>query len=140
MKNIILALSAFSLLVILFACDEPKGYLMTDDAKFTPDSMIIHVVPLKTDVNQYKYATPWYSTAIEGVEGTLPVVYSIADVTTTDGDVESFKQWAQIKEGVGKVYVPLNHKIKPGSYMISVKVSNIYKVVVLKDVFKLIVQ
>ncbi|MDP4207048.1 MAG: hypothetical protein Q8859_13765, partial [Bacteroidota bacterium] len=68
MKNIILALSAFSLLVILFACDEPKGYLMTDDAKFTPDSMIIHVVPLKTYFNHYKYATPWYSTAIEGVE------------------------------------------------------------------------
>lgn len=124
MKQIIVIL--FFFVLALGAChDVTVGYLEAENAQYAPDSMVIRVEPDPVlDRNRIKYEAPWVSPKIQGVIGTAPIRYRVADVRTLDtGDVEKMKEISYM-DGAGVIYIPLDHDLPVGRYVFSVEVYN----------------
>lgn len=68
-------------------------------------------------------AIPWSTATIEGVLGTQPILYSIANVTSPDGDVDLFKSELEIYGG-GRMQLPFACKAPKGTYRVSILVEN----------------
>lgn len=88
MKNVtgIIILLVFVFISMMGCQDVTVGYLMTSNATYTPDSMVVKAVldPVE-DERQIKFEIPWQSAPIEGVQGTFPMVYSIKSVASDNG-------------------------------------------------------
>ena len=127
-------------LIVLGACDVDEGYLIADEtAGFSIDSLLVYVDP-PVSSSQYKYGTPYFTTSVEGVEGTKPLTYSLYDVTSEDGDVMAMREQIEVKTGIGKISIPVKHTIPAGTYWVSLRVENCYSFIVLEDIVKIVVK
>ncbi len=127
---------------IALSCQKKNvGYLLTNDAVFKPDSMVVRqVLDPVLDAQRIAGQFPWVSIQIQGVDGTFPIRYQIANVTTTNGgDVNVFKQQCKLR-GDGAFEIPLNTTIPKGRYVVDITISNEGYSRLKKNAFKVIVQ
>lgn len=130
------------LMVIGASCHQTKiGYLRTEGATYLPDSTIVRTV-LDEELDKARIANqaPWVSSNLQGVLGTPPITYRIADVKSPDnGDVTLFRQELVIR-GNGVMLVPLVPKSPKGHYVISIEISNEDHSQILEDAFTFIIE
>lgn len=128
------------LVIVQIGCqDVTVGYLRTENAKYSPDTMEIKAIldPVE-DARRIQFEIPWQSTSIEGVSGTSPIRYEIREIECDHGDVDSGSQIQMVRKGV--LLVPYNHTMKPGRYMIHIRIWNEGYVHDVDSVFTVIVK
>ena len=124
MKRILVFLAV----IALCGCRDTKiGYLITDNAEYIPKTMEI---PKEIDRTDPKNKTrvdnnaPWVTYPMQGVLGTQPINYAIADVEATDGgNAQKFRE-ELVMRGGGMMEVPLDPASPVGTYVVSVRVYN----------------
>ena len=127
MKNVILLLFTVLVLSMIGCQDVTVGYLLTEDASYNPDTLVVKTVLDdelgEEDYYRSKWGAPWVSTPIEGVEGTIAIYVSIKNITSTSGDPE--KLWKVLSvRGDGPFEIPLYHDVPAGRYVISLNFRN----------------
>ena len=127
MKNVILLLFTVLELSMIGCQDVTVGYLLTEDASYNPDTLVVKTVLDdelgEEDYYRSKWGAPWVSTPIEGVEGTIAIYVSIKNITSTSGDPE--KLWKVLSvRGDGTFEIPLYHDVPAGRYVISLNFRN----------------
>ena len=127
MKNVILLLFTVLVLSMIGCQDVTVGYLLTEDASYNPDTLVVKTVLDdelgEEDYYRSKWGAPWVSTPIEGVEGTIAIYVSIKNITSTSGDPE--KLWKVLTvRGDGTFEIPLYHDVPAGRYVISLNFRN----------------
>ena len=127
MKNVILLLFTVLVLSMIGCQDVTVGYLLTEDASYNPDTLVVKTVLDdelgEEDYYRSKWGAPWVSTPIEGVEGTIAIYVSIKNITSTSGDPE--KLWKVLSvRGDGTFEIPLYHDVPVGRYVISLNFRN----------------
>ena len=128
------------------ACNTmPVGFLRTEGASFSPDALNVYHNP-HASTPRYNDHRPWVSYRIQGVAGTNPINYELADVKATEGgDAEKFKALAQ--KGLLKVdggMIVLMHEgvaelPNSGRYTLSLRVYNDGHSQTISDVYTIIV-
>ena len=128
------------------ACNTmPVGFLRTEGASFSPDTLNVYHNPHSSTL-RYNDHRPWVSYRIQGVAGTNPINYELADVKATEGgDAEKFKALAQ--KGLLKVdggMIVLMHEgvaelPNNGRYTLSLRVYNDGHSQTISDVYTIIV-
>ncbi len=91
------------------------------------------------DYKRHKLGQPWTSTSIEGILGTPPIIASVKNITSTNGDPAKLLSVLTIRSN-GILTVPLSHNVPPGQYKISLTFSNEGYSKDLDDVFTVIVR
>ena len=127
MKNVILLLFTVLVLSMIGCQDVTVGYLLTEDASYNPDTLVVKTVLDdelgEEDYYRSKWGAPWVSTPIEGVEGTIAIYVSIKNITSTSGDPE--KLWKVLSvRGDGTFEITLYHDVPAGRYVISLNFRN----------------
>lgn len=133
-------------MIVIAACiagcnDVEIGYLMTYNAKYVPDSMVVKArldPENKDDAHREQFQMPWQSVKMEGVQGTMPVRYQIDKINNDELDQATRDQFV-IKDG-GIVELPWNHSVPEGKYVISVKVFNEGHTQVLDSIFTVVIK
>ena len=74
-------------------------------------------------ISKVEEAIPWSTSTIEGVLGTQPIMYSIADVTSTDGNANLFKE-ELVMHGGGRMQLPFACKAPKGTYRVAIIIDN----------------
>lgn len=117
------------------------GYLQTDEASYNPDSLIIRTEldPVK-DATKIANSAPWVTTKIQGVLGTSPINYRIADVEASDGGDADILLEELIIRGAGIMQVPLSPKAPQGRYKVSIEVYNEGYSHIMNNVFTFIIE
>jgi len=128
------------------ACNTmPVGFLRTEGASFSPDTLNVYHNP-HSSTPRYNDHRPWVSYRIQGVAGTNPINFELADVKATEGgDAEKFKALAQ--KGLLKVdggMIVLMHEgvaelPNSGRYTLSLRVYNDGHSKTIDDVYTIIV-
>lgn len=128
------------------ACNTmPVGFLRTEGASFSPDTLNVYHNPHASTL-RYNDHRPWVSYRIQGVAGTNPINFELADVKATEGgDAEKFKALAQ--KGLLKVdggMIVLMHEgvaelPNSGRYTLSLRVYNDGHSKTIDDVYTIIV-
>ena len=128
------------------ACNTmPVGFLRTEGASFSPNTLNVYHNP-HASTPRYNDHRPWVSYRIQGVAGTNPINYELADVKATEGgDAEKFKALAQ--KGLLKVdggMIVLMHEgvaelPNSGRYTLSLRVYNDGHSKTIDDVYTIIV-
>ena len=93
-------------MIVIAACiagcnDVEIGYLMTYNAKYVPDSMVVKArldPENKDDAHREQFQIPWQSVKMEGVQGTMPVRYQIDKINNDELDQATRDQFV-IKDG-----------------------------------------
>ena len=124
MKTLFIIGSLLIFLGFLWNCQDVKvGYLETENAQYQPDSMVIKsVLDASEDSLQIKYQIPWQSTSIEGIQGTMPIHYSIGTIESDNGYTDAISQIDIVRKGIFQI--PWNHTLPPGRYIVSIQISN----------------
>ena len=128
------------------ACNTmPVGFLRTEGAAFSPDTLNVYHNP-HASTPRYNDHRPWVSYRIQGVAGTNPINFELAGVKATEGgDAEKFKALAQ--KGLLKVdggMIVLMHEgvaelPNSGRYTLSLRVYNDGHSQTIDDVYTIIV-
>ena len=128
------------------ACNTmPVGFLRTEGASFSPDTLNVYHNP-HSSTPRYNDHRPWVSYRIQGVAGTNPINFELAGVKATEGgDAEKFKALAQ--KGLLKVdggMIVLMHEgvaelPNSGRYTLSLRVYNDGHSKTIDDVYTIIV-
>ena len=128
------------------ACNTmPVGFLRTEGASFSPDTLNVYHNPHASTL-RYNDHRPWVSYRIQGVAGTNPINFELADVKATEGgDAEKSKALAQ--KGLLKVdggMIVLMHEgvaelPNSGRYTLSLRVYNDGHSQTISDVYTIIV-
>ena len=145
--NLARALFAVAFIAIaVAACNTmPVGFLRTEGASFSPDTLNVYHNP-HASTPRYNDHRPWVSYRIQGVAGTNPINYELADVKATEGgDAEKFKALAQ--KGLLKVdggMIVLMHEgvaelPNSGRYTLSLRFYNDGHSQTISDVYTIIV-
>ena len=145
--NLARALFAVAFIAVaVAACNTmPVGFLRTEGASFSPDTLNVYHNPHASTL-RYNDHRPWVSYRIQGVAGTNPINYELADVKATEGgDAEKFKALAQ--KGLLKVdggMIVLMHEgvaelPTSGRYTLSLRVYNDGHSKTIDDVYTIIV-
>ena len=145
--NLARALFAVAFIVMaVAACNTmPVGFLRTEGASFSPDTLNVYHNPHSSTL-RYNDHRPWVSYRIQGVAGTNPINFELADVKATEGgDAEKFKALAQ--KGLLKVdggMIVLMHEgvaelPNSGRYTLSLRVYNDGHSQTISDVYTIIV-
>lgn len=145
--NLARALFAVAFIAVaVAACNTmPVGFLRTEGASFSPDTLNVYHNPHASTL-RYNDHRPWVSYRIQGVAGTNPINYELADVKATEGgDAEKFKALAQ--KGLLKVdggMIVLMHEgvaelPNSGRYTLSLRVYNDGHSQTISDVYTIIV-
>jgi len=134
----------FFITIALSGCHEKTiGYLVTENANYEPNTLTIpkELDPVK-DAKRIKYQAPWVSYAMQGYEGTQQIMFSVESVTSTAGEEEAakFMEELKIRGGGGALEYPLVHKAGPGSYVVSVRLTNPGYSQVVEDAFTFIIE
>lgn len=127
--------------VAFCSCNDQKvGYLETENAVYVPNTLDIRLV-LDEVLDAYRIynVAPWVSPKMQGIIGTSPMNFEIADVTSPTGNAEMFRSLLVIRGG-GRMEFPLVSDITPGEYHVSVRVSNEGYSSVLTDIFVFVVK
>ncbi len=145
--NLARALFAVAFIAVaVAACNTmPVGFLRTEGASFSPDTLNVYHNP-HSNTLRYNDHRPWVSYRIQGVAGTNPINFELADVKATEGgDAEKFKALAQ--KGLLKVdggMIVLMHEgvaelPNSGRYTLSLRVYNDGHSQTISDVYTIIV-
>ena len=145
--NLARALFAVAFIAVaVAACNTmPVGFLRTEGASFSPDTLNVYHNP-HASTPRYNDHRPWVSYRIQGVAGTNPLNYELVDVKATEGgDAEKFKALAQ--KGLLKVdggMIVLMHEgvaelPNSGRYTLSLRVYNDGHSQTISDVYTIIV-
>ena len=145
--NLARALFAVAFIAVaVAACNTmPVGFLRTEGASFSPDTLNVYHNP-HSNTLRYNDHRPWVSYRIQGVAGTNPINFELADVKATEGgDAEKFKALAQ--KGLLKVdggMIVLMHEgvaelPNSGRYTLSLRVYNDGHSKTIDDVYTIIV-
>ena len=145
--NLARALFAVAFIAVAVApCNTmPVGFLRTEGASFSPDTLNVYHNP-HASTPRYNDHRPWVSYRIQGVAGTNPINYELVDVKATEGgDAEKFKALAQ--KGLLKVdggMIVLMHEgvaelPNSGRYTLSLRVYNDGHSKTIDDVYTIIV-
>ena len=130
------------LTVVFFGChDVTIGYLKADEAEYDPATLTVRTV-LDPEEDELRIANDanWVSPKIQGVLGTNPLIYTLENVTATEGgDAEAFRKEVIVR-GAGVMELPLYTKVPKGNYLVSVRVSNEGYSAVIEDAFTFIVE
>ena len=117
------------LLAMLFfeACHEKTvGFLNTADASYKPDTMYVYKIPdPEKDAIRIEMGSPWISTSLQGYDGTDPIYFSVESVSSDQGDeaAASFMNELSIRGG-GALMYPLENNAVPGTYVVSIRLTN----------------
>ena len=144
MKNIITIIILVSLSSILWTgCHEKTiGYLITENASYEPDSLIIPRIPdPEEEAERIKWKSPWITFNLQGYEGTFQIDFSIESVTSTAGEEQAklFMEELSIRGGGAMLY-PFEHKAGSGEYVVSIRLTNPGYSHVIKDAYKFIIE
>ena len=128
------------------ACNTmPVGFLRTEGASFSPDTLNVYHNP-HASTPRYNDHRPWVSYRIQGVAGTNPINYGLADVKATEGgDAEKFKALAQkgLLKVDGGMIVLMQEGVaelpNSGRYTLSLRVYNDGHSQTISDVYTIIV-
>lgn len=135
-------LCGIALVTLLAACHETKiGYLITENASYDPDTLYIRKNPDPVeDAVRIKYNAPWVSLELQGYEGTEQIYFSVESVTSSLGEeaAANFKKELSIRGG-GILMYPLENTAQPGTYVVSVRLTNDGYSQVVKDALTFIV-
>jgi len=145
--NLARALFAVAFIAVaVAACNTmPVGFLRTEGASFSPDTLNVYHNP-HSSTPRYNDHRPWVSYRIQGVAGTNPINFELAGVKATEGgDAEKFKALAQ--KGLLKVdggMIVLMHEgvaelPNSGRYTLSLRVYNDGHSQTIDDVYTIIV-
>jgi len=145
--NLARALFAVAFIAVaVAACNTmPVGFLRTEGASFSPDTLNVYHNP-HSSTPRYNDHRPWVSYRIQGVAGTNPLNFVRAEVKATEGgDAEKFKALAQ--KGLLKVdggMIVLMHEgvaelPNSGRYTLSLRVYNDGHSQTISDVYTIIV-
>ena len=145
--NLARALFAVAFIAVaVAACNTmPVGFLRTEGASFSPDTLNVYHNP-HSSTPRYNDHRPWVSYRIQGVAGTNPINFELAGVKATEGgDAEKFKALAQ--KGLLKVdggMIVLMHEgvaelPNSGRYTLSLRVYNDGHSKTIDDVYTIIV-
>ncbi len=145
-KNIFSLVLVLSVFYFISSCDRmPVGYLQTDEAVFTPDTVFVYR-NLDAQSDRVLNNIPWTSLRIQGVSGTAPINYEFHSVKVSDGgDKEAFTKLAtsgelRIQGGIIQLFQAGVKKVPNGAYTISLKVYNEGYSAVLDDVFTFVIK
>lgn len=99
------------------------GYLTVNNARYSPDSLVIKVVldPIE-DEYQIKNEIPYQSLSIEGVQGTSPITYAVKSVHSDNKYANAISQFRTVQKG--KIEIPWNHTLPSGRYVVDVEIKN----------------
>ena len=128
------------------ACNTmPVGFLRTEGASFSPDTLNVYHNP-HASTPRYNDHRPWVSYRRPGVAGTNPINYELADVKATEGgDAEKFKALAQkgLLKVDGGMIVLMQEGVTElptsGRYILSLRVYNEGHSKTINDVYTIIV-
>lgn len=141
MKSVLIILGI--LIIGLNSCNqETVGYLMTKDASYKPDSLVIRKTPDPSlDATRIKNDAPWVSYKLQGFVGTNPIDFSIESVVSSQGEemAREFMNELGIRGGDGVMTFPLKNKVTPGRYTVSIRLTNPGYSQVVKDAFTFVV-
>lgn len=141
MKQIILIFIMF--VVFCSACHQTSiGYLNTDNAVYYPDTMYIRKFPdMNLDAVRIENKAPWVSMQLQGYEGTEQIYFSVETVTSDQGEeiAQSFMKNLKIRGG-GSLEFPFENDAIPGTYKISIRLTNSGYSQVLRDAMTIIVK
>ncbi len=107
------------------SCDEKEGYLVTENAVYEPDTMVVRLTPdPELDAVRIENKAPWQSLAMQGYEGTERIDFSVELVTSTVGEeaAATFMQELEISGG-GVMRYPYKGKSPAGRYTVSVRLT-----------------
>lgn len=141
MKNTIyMILFIIGLVACLQGCDKTAvGYLKTDNAVYTPDSLVVKaVLDVVEDAEQIEKEMPYQSGEIQQVSGTDPKEYLLNAVHTDNGFIGAEQQIRIVQKG--KIQIEYNHTLPVGIYVLDIEVRNEGHAQILKSVFRVIVQ
>ena len=145
--NLARALFAVAFIAVaVAACNTmPVGFLRTEGASFSPDTLNVYHNP-HASTPRYNDHRPWVSYRIQGVAGTNPINYELADVKATEGgDAEKFKALAQkgLLKVDGGMIVLMQEGVaelpNSGRYTLSLRVYNDGHSQTISDVYTIIV-
>lgn len=142
MKIVMIILGTMTL--FLSGCHEKTiGYLITENAEYEPNTLTIprELDPV-ADAKRIKNQAPWVSYAMQGYEGTQQIMFSVESVTSTAGEEEAtkFMEELKIRGGGGALEYPLVHKAGPGTYTVSVRLTNPGYSQVVENAFTFIIE
>lgn len=127
------------------ACNTmPVGFLRTKGASFSPDTLNVYHNPHASTL-RFTDNLPWVSYRIQGVAGTNPINYELANVKATEGgDAERFKALAQkglLKVDGGMIVLMQEGvtELPNGRYTLSLRVYNDGHSQTIDDVYTIIV-
>lgn len=130
------------------ACHETTvGYLITQNASYDPDTMYIRKTPDPVlDAIRIENKAPWVSLQLQGYEGTEIMYFYIESVryeeetpTTAGAEAaQNFMKDLSIRSG-GVMLYPFENDAKPGTYKVSIRITNPGYSHVLQDVMTIIV-
>lgn len=140
MKRLVLLATVF--VVALGACHEKTiGYLITENASYDPDTMYVRKTPDPvTDAVRIEYNAPWVSLQLQGYEGTEQIHFSIESVTSDQGEAAAATFMSELTiRGGGALMYPLENNAVPGTYVVSVRLTNDGYSQVVEDAMTIIV-
>ena len=127
------------------ACNTmPVGFLRTEGASFSPDTLNVYHNPHASTL-RFTDNLPWVSYRIQGVAGTNPINYELANVKATEGgDAEKFKALAQkgllkVDGGMIVLMQEVVAELPNGRYTLSLRVYNDGHSQTIDDVYTIIV-
>ncbi len=136
---------AFIAMAVVACNTMPVGFLRTEGASFSPDTLNVYHNP-HASTPRYNDHRPWVSYRIQGVAGTNPINYELADVKATEGgDAEKFKALAQkgLLKVDGGMIVLMQEGVaelpNSGRYTLSLRVYNDGHSQTISDVYTIIV-
>jgi len=135
MKKIKLSLT-FALGVLLLNCNNMKeGFLMTGNARFYPDSLIISAYPdISGEAADSDF--PYQSNRISGVDGTAPVMYAVVAVHSDNGSDKGLEYVSATRDG--RIEIMRRHRMPAGNYSVDLRIYTKDYSVVVPGCFKII--
>lgn len=140
MKRLILLATVF--VVALGACHEKTiGYLITENASYDPDTMYVRKTPDPVeDAVRIEYGSPWVSLQLQGYEGTEQIHFSVESVASDQGEEAAATFMSELAiRGGGALMYPLENNAVPGTYVVSVRLTNDGYSQVVEDAMTIIV-
>ena len=130
----------FMALAFMRCSDVAVGFLFTDDASYTQDTLrIIRFSNL--DEEDIDVTIPWVTSQVEQLLGTEPLTYSLAGVKSSNGQeaAEDFTKYLTVIGG-GRMYVDAKVDSPEGWYTVSLKVENEGHSAILTDIFTFVLE
>ena len=137
-----LTILAIVLVAVMEACHEKTiGYLITENASYDPDTMYVRKTPDPVeDAVRIEYGSPWVSLQLQGYEGTEQIHFSVESVTSDQGEEAAATFMSELTiRGGGALMYPLENNAVPGTYVVSIRLTNPGYSQVVEDAMTIIV-